>query len=72
MTSQSTRADDDPRVGDVIRFRWPPRRKALAARRIINIDGERVQTSGMSGRQRDRYMSRGRLAAYVRLERGAS
>lgn len=60
---------DDPRVGDVIRERNTPRLRAVAARVIIDVEPERVQTSGMSGRQRDRWMSRARLARYYLVER---
>lgn len=68
------RADDDPRVGDLIHMRRRVRNQANPARRIISIStgGEWIETTGMSGRQRNSIMSRARLAAYDRLERGAS
>lgn len=59
---------DDPQPGDVIRLRAAGRR-ARAARQIITVDGERVETMGLSGDQRNRWMSRTRLDRYDLLRR---
>lgn len=61
---------DDPRVGDVIRQRNPRYRLGRVPRRIIAVEGDRIETSGMAGGQRDGWMTRGTLRAYDLVERG--
>ena len=61
---------DDPRVGDVIVLRVGPRRRTRPAREIIGVRGDRIETMGMGGRDRNSTMGRDRLAAYDLLRRG--
>lgn len=67
----TSRADDDPRVGDTIKLRNTRRHQRNAAREIIGVDviGRRVITTGLSGEQRNSTMSLARLAAYDRVGR---
>lgn len=55
---------ENPRVGMVIKERNPSHYGGRVAREIIAVDGARVETAGKSGRQRNRWMSRTRLARY--------
>lgn len=54
----------DARVGDLIRQKNPRHRLGRTPRRIISIDGDHIETTGMAGGQRNGWMTRGSLASY--------
>lgn len=57
---------DDVRRGDKIVPRADVKR---TAREVLEVRGDRLLTSGMSGNQRDRWMSKANLRRYVLVSR---